>query len=185
VVPAVSWDVVSMIFVDIAYRDEANRIGVEDSFVFENTAEGKVAKTFSVILADPGKRAVNYRVKLLLKDNSLVELPPSMTFDNQIILRADMRGHRVVTVQPEPIDFAARNVDRVQLDVAYKDDANGLSYANTFTFRDSTEKGFFEYDYVDVQKRGYSVQVTTVFRDGFSVTKLPETVDRDVLVIKA
>jgi hypothetical protein len=184
VVPAVSWEVVSMIFVDIAYRDEANRIGVEDSFVFENTAEGKAAKTFSVILADPGKRAVNYRVKLLLKDNSLVELPPSMTFDNQIILRADMRGHRVVTVQPEPIDFAARNVDRVQLDVAYKDDANGLSYANTFTFRDSTEKGFFEYDYVDVQKRGYSVQVTTVFRDGFSVTKLPETVDRDLLVIK-
>ena len=182
VVPAVSWDMVSMIFADVSYHDDANSVVAEESYTFDNTDNGKVAQRFMVDLADPEKRLVCYSVKFLLNDNSIVELPSSMTLGNQIFLRLDLKGHRVVTVQPN-WPAAVKKVERVKVDLSYQDAGNGLSFASAFTFKSPTEKGFFEYDFVDAQKRGFSAQVTTVFTDGFSITRDPEMVDQDVFTV--
>jgi hypothetical protein len=184
VVPAVSWDMVSMIFADLSYHDETNGVTAEESYTFDKTDQGKLPKRFAVGLADPNQRLVGYTVKYLLTDNSLIELPDSMTLGKEIFLRLDMKGHRVITVRPEQADFTDKKVDHVQVNLSYQDAGNGLSFANAFTFRSQADNGFFEYDYVDAQKRGYSFQVTTVFTDGFSVSRDPETSDQDVLTLK-
>ena len=185
VIPAVSWSFVSTIFVDLTYQDEGNGVSAEKSLMFNSfTDADKAPKTFSVALADSEKRLVNYTVKLLLRDNSLIEQPPSMTMSNQIFVRADMKGHRVVTVQPEDVDFGAENVREVRIQLRYEDEDNGLSFANSFTFKSSGEKGFFEYDYVDPQKRSYTVDATTIFNNGFIANKPAKTADRDILTIE-
>jgi hypothetical protein len=184
IVPAVSWDVVSTIFVDVSYRDDANGVRKEETFVFENTPEGKARKTFSVALANPDHRVVVYAVKMLLADNSLVELPASTTLGKEIFLRADMRGHRVITLQPDGTDFGARRIDRVKVAAKYDDTANGLSFASEFVFRSAGDTGFFEFDYVDPQRGAYEVQATTVFADGFTIARDPERFDTDMARIK-
>lgn len=183
IVPAVNPNQVSMVFVDVTYRDDGNGILVQQSFTFDNTPAGKAPKNFSVALANVDKRQIDYEVKYLLSDNSLVELPPSQTLANQIILRADLKGHRIITVQPNDVDFADRNVDRVKVDLLYNDTDNGLSFASSFTFTSKTERGFFEFDYVNAQKSEYTFQLTTVFKDGFSFTRDPQPNTKDVLTL--
>jgi hypothetical protein len=178
-VPAVSWDVVSMIFADLSYRNEDTGEVTDASFVFDSSDQGKTIKRFTVGLTDPDKRLVSYKVKYLLKDDSLVELPDSMTLQKEIFLRLDMKGHRVVTVQPANVDFAAKKVDRIQVKLSYDDPANGLNFASTFTFKSKADKGFFEYDYVN--KNDYTVQTTTIFSDGFQVNHDPVSINQDVV----
>jgi hypothetical protein len=181
-VPAVSWDVVAMIFADLSYRNEDTGEVSEASFVFENTDEGKKIQRFTVGLTDPDKRLVSYKVKYLLSDNSLVELPDSMTLQKEIFLRLDMKGHRVVTVQPKDVDFATKKIDRIQVNLSYADPANGLNFASRFTFKSKADKSFFEYDYVTTSD--YSVQTTTVFSDGFQVNHDPVALNQDTVNVE-
>jgi hypothetical protein len=179
-VPAVSWDVVSMIFADLSYRNEDTGEVTDASFVFDSSDKG--VKRFTVGLTDPDKRLISYKVKYLLNDNSLVELPDSMTLQKEIFLRLDMKGHRVVTVQPANVDFAAKKVDQIQVKMSYDDAANGLNFASMFTFKSKAEKAFFEYDYVG--KNEYTAQTTTTFRDGFRVVHDPVTLNQDVVNVE-
>jgi hypothetical protein len=50
-VPAVDPNMVSMIFVDVTYRDDENSILAQQSFTFD-AADGKLSQDFSVALAD-------------------------------------------------------------------------------------------------------------------------------------
>lgn len=183
IVSAVNPNQVSMIFVDVTYRDDDNGILSEQSYLFDNTPTGKTPKNFSVALVNVDKRLINYQVKFLLSDNSLVELPTSQTLANQIILRADLKGHRIIIVQPENVDFIDRNVDRIKVDLLYSDADNGLSFASSFTFKSKTEKGFFEFDYVNAQNNEYTFQLTTVFKDGFSFTRDTQQSTQDILML--
>jgi hypothetical protein len=171
VIPAVSWDIVQLIIVDMVYNDEVNDVRKEESFFFDNTDEGRGRKVFEIALADPEQRVVTYTIKLLFNDNSLLELPASMTLGREVFVRADMRGHRIITVQPAATDFAARKIDRVKVDLAYEDAVNGLNFANSFTFHSPLEKAHFEFDYVDAQKTDYTAQATSIFNDGFATSK--------------
>jgi hypothetical protein len=106
-----------------------------------------------------------------------------MTREKEIFIRSDMRGHRVIAVQPEPADFAARKVAELKVDLKYEDVDFGLSFVKPFTFTSQGDKGFFEFDYIDPQKDRYTFQQKTIFSDGFSVTRDPQTASSDTLVI--
>lgn len=183
VVPVVNWGLVSMIFVDLSYRDEVNGVLEETSLFFDNTPENKKPQVFSVALTDPDKRFVSYTVKILLTDTRLIEVPASVTAGKEIFVRADMIGHKIITVQPEAVDFAERKVDRMQVTLRYEDVEAGLSFTDTFTFTSPENKAFFEYDYADVQKEAYSCQVKTFFTNGLSKESDIGTSDRDLLVL--
>lgn len=183
IVPAVNWNQVAMVFVDVAYRDDANSVFTQQSYVFDSSTNGKVPQTFTVPLVDRDQRVIQYNVKFLLTDNTEADLPVSQTLANQIILRADLKGHRVVMVKPEQVDFAACNVDRIQVDFLYQDDDNALSFASSFTFRSKDEQAFFEFDYVDPQKSSYTTQLTTIFLDGFAFTRDPQHDTHDLVIL--
>jgi hypothetical protein len=72
-------------------------------------------------------------------------------------------------------------VDHLKVDLLYRDDENGISLASPFVFRSKSEKSFFEFDYIS--KKEYTFQLTTVFKDGFSFTRDPQSSTQDLLVL--
>jgi hypothetical protein len=180
VVPAFGWDLVSSAFVDLTYDDDDNGVHVDKSISL--TKENLADNRFEVHLADRTKRIVHYQVRLLLTDNSLVEQPPSMTRASQIFLRADLKGHRIVTVHPAAVDFTAKKVRQVKVSLSMSDQVNGLIANKEISFSSQDDIAYFEFDYV-VAGSGYQLESTTIFNDGFSAHHAASTVDVDDLVI--
>jgi hypothetical protein len=181
VIPAVSWSLVSMVFVDLTYQDETNDIWETASLFFDKD-NGK-PQNFVVDLINPEQRLVSYSIKILLTDNRLIEVPPSETTIDKIFVRADMVGHRVVAVQPEEADFGARNVARIEASLLYEDTDLGLHFADTFTFASATDRASFEYDYADMRKQAYGCKVKTIFTNGLSKESDLGTLQRDRLIL--
>ena len=63
-----------------------------------------------------------------------------------------MRGHRVVTVRPQATDFMGRKVREVRATLRFGDPADTLEYTSDFTSVPD-DVAFFEYDFVDPQRR--------------------------------
>jgi hypothetical protein len=181
VIPAVSWSLVSMVFVDLSYQDEANDIWETTSLSFDK--DSNKPQNFVIDLVNPEQRLVSYIIKILLTDNRLIEVPPSETVGDKIFVRADMAGHRIIAVQPESVDFAARNVVRMEASLLYEDPEAGLHFADTFTFTSATDKANFEYDYSDIQKNAYVCKVKTVFTNGLSKESDLGNLERDHLIL--
>jgi hypothetical protein len=181
VVPAVSWELVSRIFVDLTYRDPVNGVFEEQSLHFSRTDDQP--KSFSVALEDPEQRVVSYQVRLLLTDNSLVDLPESTTMRNQVVVRADMKGHRVVPVRLAPADLGARKVREVRATLRYQDETSALDFMTDLSFTSADELAFFEYDFVDTSKRAYALESMTIFTNGFTSRKPRKVLDTDAVVV--
>lgn len=182
VVPAVSWDEVSRVFVDLAYHDQENGVRAESSLRFSR--EDAEPKDFSVALEDPDHRAVQYAITLLFADHTVKELPPSTTTKNQVLVRADMIGHRVVTVRPDQVDFAAEDVREVHATLRYQDEANALDFTSELVFGAPGERALFEFDYVDPDRREVTVDTLTVFTNGFTARWPTQSLDQDEVVLR-
>ncbi len=181
VIPAVSWGLVSMIFVDLSYQDDANNIWETVSLSFDK--DTSKPQNFVLDLINPNQRLVRYSVQILLADNRLIEVPPSETLGDKIFVRADMAGHRIITVQPESVEFDTRQVARLEANLIYEDMDAGLHFADTFTFRSPTDIASFEYDYTDPRKRAYFCTVKTIFTNGMSKESALGNQGRDRLIL--
>lgn len=162
--PLVSWRDVSMIFVDLTYVDSENDLRVEESLTFD--PDDKRPKTIEFGLEDPQKRAVSYRVTILFNDGGMVEVPESITHGNDIRVRADMKGRRVVTVTPPQIDFERAKVKQFDVELAFEDPLMGLNFSDRFEFDDPDDRGVFEFDYADEQRDKYRFKVTQRMSNG-------------------
>jgi len=158
VVPAVNWNDVSMVFVDLTYADPENDINEVESLTFDS--DNKKPAVFEANLKNPRKQAVSYKVTILFNDGGMTEIPTSVTFDSRIMIRADMKGHKVVTVVAPQIDFEDEKIDKLEVEIEYQDPIMGLSFSDKFVFDDPEDRGLFEYDYVDVQRDNYRFRVT-------------------------
>ena len=110
--------------------------------------------------------------------------PPSNAIVNAAISTgsspaSDLGMFRVVTVRPQAIDFVAKKVREVRATLRYRDANNALDYTSDFTFTSREDVAYFEYDFVDPQRRAYTVGSKTIFTDGFTKTRAPKTVDVD------
>lgn len=181
VVPVLDWTTVARAFVDLVYADAAHGIREEASLEFSATAPQ--TQSFRVRLADPTRRDVAYRVTLIGVDGTVTEVPPSVTAERRITLRADMRGHRIVRIRPEDVDFTARRVRQVQVDLRFLDPDHGLDIADTVVLRSGADRGTFEFDYVDPTRTGYQVQVVTTFTNNLTRTRPWTPSDEPELVV--
>lgn len=166
VAPAVSWDLIDFIFVELSYSDPDNNIDEQATLSFFNTPNDKRPQTFAVQLADPDKRLVGYRITFVLKDNRTIEVPASMTAGSTIVLRTDMVGHKVVAVTPPQVDFARRQIERIEAELSYADPDAGLSYSDRMVFTKPEESGLFEFDYSAADRSRYTCKVTMVLTNG-------------------
>lgn len=166
VVPSFPWDEVERAFVDVSYEDKGNKISESQSFEF--TEEEKGTKAFAVDLANPDLRTVAYKVTVMFKDGRLLEVPESYTRADRVIVRSDMKGHRIIQVRPAPVEFLKKKLKELVVEAKYEDADAGLSDSEIFNFKVMTEKGEFEYDYVDESKPGYQWRATYRYTNGLT-----------------
>jgi hypothetical protein len=183
VVPAVDWRLVAMVFVEMRYVDLPNSVDEEATLSFFDTPEDRAPKTFAVNLVDGEQRLVRWSATFVLKDNRTIAVPPSMTAGSTVVLRSDMAGHRVVTVLPPDVDFAAQGVARIEARLAYDDAESALHFEDEYTFTGPREARFFEYDYVAADRSGYSCQLRTVLANGLVQERDLGRLDADRLVL--
>lgn len=169
VVPAVDWTTVDRVFVDLSYVDEAHGLREEASFEFNRDASQ--TQSFAVRLADPARREVSYRVTIMHTGGRIVEVPPSVTLERRITLRSDMKGHRVIRLRPEPVDFTAKKVRQVAADLRYVDAAHGLDIADQAIFTAPGDVATFEFDFVEGGPLAYQFQVVTTYTNNLTRTR--------------
>jgi hypothetical protein len=148
VVPLFNWQLTERAFVDVSYNDKTNRVSESQSFEFTEND--------------------NYSVTVLFKDGHMVEVPPSFTRQDRVIVRSDMKGHKIVLVRPVTDDFAKKKAKKVTVELRYQDGPNGLSFSDNFDFDEKNLNGlaYFEYDYAD--KPAYDYRATVRFLNGLS-----------------
>lgn len=168
VVPSFNWEEISMVFVDLSYRDPDNQLRHDQSMVFSAAEPG--IQNFQVGLINSDRRKVGYRITVLFKNGSVVEIPPSFTFENRIIVRSDMKGHIIVRLSPEDGDFATHQLKKMTVELQYEDEQAGLSYTDLYTFDASDQAAYFEFDYVDTQHIQYQYRIKRQFTNGLSTT---------------
>lgn len=183
VAPAVDWRLVSMLFVELRYVDDANHVDEQQTLSFLDTAQDRGPKTFSISLVDGTQRLVSYAPTFILKDNRTIVVPPSMTVGSIIVLRTDMAGHRVVTVRPPEVSFAARGIVRIEAALAYADPENGLAFEDKLTFSSQRDSGAFEFDYVSSFHSSYSCNATLILENGLAVEHDMGHLDGDKVIL--
>lgn len=181
VVPAVSWETTSRLFVDLSYEDRSNDIREEKSLEF--SSEDPTPKNFVVDLEDPEQRLVRYKVTILMVDGRLIEVPTSSTLEKRIFLRADMRGHRTVAIRPEAVDFAVKKIREMRVEVRFEDVPAGLDLADEFRFDSTESRATFEYDYVNDANSAFRYRVRYLMTNGLSRSTDWQRADGDELVL--
>jgi hypothetical protein len=185
VVPAVSWGLVSMVFVEMAYIDEANGVEERQTLSFFDTDQDRTPKSFSANLVNPENRLVYYTASILLRDNRLITIPTSATTGSLIAIRPDMTGHKIVTVRPSDVNFAGIGILRMEADLNYTDTNAGLSFADTFTFWSPKEVQYFEYDYSAAERNKYTCKARMVLANGLVQERDLGLLNGDKLILPA
>lgn len=179
VVPPHVWTEIHRVFVDLRYEDEANNFRKEDSFTFQQGAEPAV---FRVKLRDPGLRTVHFTVTFQMADGRTVTVPESMTSERRIAITPDMRARRVVTVR-RPVDFVARKIEKVTVNLSFNDLVAGLSFSETIVFDAATETGTFEYQIVDENRDSYEYDARYVMANGMLLSQNPTVTNQTDLTL--
>lgn len=181
VVPALNFNEVDRAFVDLVYADPANGLNVEDSIEIE---KDKPPRPFLIERIDPTLNRVRYKVTILMKDSTLFEGPWSTTLASRIFVRADLKGHRAVTLR-SPADFDTKGLERITVEAHAKDELAGLSFADRFDFTAPGSTATFEFDFVDPANDAYELRIKRLFKNGLSAEQDFQRFDADELTIPA
>jgi hypothetical protein len=168
-------------FVDITFEDPDHGQRVSTS---AEVVPGQPTEPFVVDRVDPSATLLRYKITLLMKDTSLIELPTSTTMVPRIFVRADLRGHRVVQVR-SPANFAAAGLERIEVEARAVDEAAGLSVTDRFEFTAAGAASLFEFDFVDPTHDTYELRVRRLFRNGLSEQQEWRRFDADVVTLPA
>jgi len=165
VVPVVGrWEDLEQIFVDLEYVDAAN--DVHESAALTFTAEDKAPKQFVIDRVDRTHKLVSFRVTTIFKGGVVTEVPQSFTTAPRIMIRPDMRGHRIVSIAPP--DLVRAKLDRVEVELRYVDDANGIKVEDRAVFDRGAGPKSFEFDYVDPVREAFEWRAKYVFENGMT-----------------
>lgn len=165
-VPAVNWEEVKNIFVDITYEDPENEVREEHTASFSQTSSDPkeiVLQQFK----DPEKRIMQYKVTMIFADGRILEIPTCQTLADRIFLTPQMRGHKVVTIDPSGIPFAAKKIREAKLLLKYEETDAGLSFNDAYSFGSAEDRiRYFEYDFADGQNAAFMHQLTMHHENG-------------------
>ncbi|MEZ0073234.1 hypothetical protein [Planotetraspora sp. GP83] len=179
VVPALNFDQVDRAWVDFVYDDPANGIHAEDSV---EIVSGQTPRPFIADRVDPTVNQTRYRITILMKDGTVFEGPWSTTLASRVFVRADLRGHRAVTLR-SPADFAAKGLERIHVDARAKDELAGLSFEDAVEFAAADATAVFEFDFATAD--AYELKVRRFFRNGLTAEQDWRRFDQDNVTIAA
>jgi uncharacterized protein YaaQ len=186
IVANVSWTEVDQVFVDLVYSDPQSYADAPDGVYKEASVSfsqtDATTKSFSVELRNPKWRRVGYSVTVIFKDGRMMQIPNSFTLDRRIFIRSDMKGHKVILIQLEAIDFAKKQIKSISVETRYEDAIAG-SYADIANFAAANGQAAFEFDYAESDQARYQYQITYQYLNGLSRTTDWLTTDDEELII--
>ncbi len=178
-VPVLDFAQVDRAFVDLVYEDAANGIKVEDSI---EVVAGERPRPFIADRADPTVSSTRYRITALMKDSTVREGPWSTTLISRILVTADQRGHRSVTLR-SPADFTAQGLARIDVEARANDETAHLSVEDRFEFTAPGTTGVFEFDFKDPTADAFELKIHRLFSNGLSTDKDWSRFDEDSVTI--
>jgi hypothetical protein len=166
IVPAVDWNEVKHLFVDVLYEDQENGIRESLSVSF-NKDEANPKEVVLQQFKNPEHRILRYKVIMIFADGRVLEPPPSLTLTDRAIITTQMRGHQIVAVTPEAVPFKSKKIKDVEIRLKAEDGGAGLSFNDVYTFHTPEDRTrYFEYDFADPEEAAYEYQLTFRYDNG-------------------
>lgn len=168
-VPAVNWEEVTNIFLDVAYEDEANDIRETETLTFTNAEKDKDPKEMVIKqFKNPKLRIVTYKVTFLMADGTIKEIPKAQTMAERVFLTPSMAAHRVVEINHSEIPFEQQSIKNVEISLRFND-SNGNSFNDKFSYSSTDDPlRYFEYDYSQPNQFTYEYSAEVFFENGLS-----------------
>jgi hypothetical protein len=146
VVPSVDWTTVDQVLVHLAYPSEAQPV-VQKNFIFNKTAAA--AQSFIADRQDPTQTAIYYEARILSKNGQVWSVPGSVTTDSFLLIQPGMKGHQILAIRPENVDFSSLQVTSVDVQTRYVDPKNAFNASGEFKLAAASDVQMFAYDYLD------------------------------------
>jgi hypothetical protein len=150
IVPAVDWNTTDQVLVHVAYPSNDNPV-VQKSYIFNKA--NPAAQTFVADRQDPAQTSIYYEASIINRNGTVWSVPGSVTTDSFLTVQPAMKGHQLVTIRPEQVDFASAHVTEVDVQLRYVDSKNNLGSAATVKLVAKSDVQSFAYDYVDASTR--------------------------------
>lgn len=165
-VAAVNWTEISLIFVDVVYKDEKNSIREYHSVSF-NEADSNPKDIAINQFKNPEARIVSYKITFIYSDGRVLEVPTCQTLAERVIITSAMRGHKIMLIDPSGIDFLDKKIKEAKLQIRFEDETAKLSFNDNFSFVSAADRPrYFEYDFVDPDHSEASYQLELHFENG-------------------
>jgi len=146
IVPAVDWTKTDQVLVTVSYPDADNPT-TRQNYIFNKNNAG--AQTFTADRQDPTQVSISYEARIIALNGTIWSIPPSVTTDAFLTIQSGMKGHQVLTIKPEQVDFASVHVTEADVHVRYVDAANKVDIEKSFKFVRMSDVQHFSYDYLD------------------------------------
>lgn len=148
VLAALDWSIFSQALLFLAYPSK-QKAAIQQTYTLTQSAP--TAPAFLVERQDPSQMFVYYEARLIRKNGQVWTIPGSVTSDAYLILQDGMKGHQILLVQPEAIDFASKHVLEIDVQLRYVDAANSINVTDSMVLNHQGDTRTFAYDYVNPQ----------------------------------
>jgi hypothetical protein len=146
VIPALDWTTVNQALVHVSYPDADNPV-VQKNYIFSSA--NSAAQTFVADRQDPTQTSITYEARIIARNGGVWTVPRSVTTDSFLTIQSGMKGHQLVTVQTEKVDFASTRVTEVDVQLRYADAKNNLTAAASYKLAAQTDVQRFAFEYLD------------------------------------
>lgn len=182
IIPLFSWSEVRDVYVEVFYQDPTNNI--DERKVFNFNQSDSVDKTFSASLRNPNQYLVNYQVTVFYQDETMIEIPQSMTLEKRLFLTPEMQGHQIIKICAAQVDFLVSQIQEIRVETRYKEAKSELITNSVFVFDASDDCAYFEFDYLDADHKSYQHRTTYLFVNGFQGTTEWQESDAETLMLE-
>ncbi|HEY6326656.1 MAG TPA: hypothetical protein VIW73_09130 [Candidatus Cybelea sp.] len=148
VLAALDWAAFAEALVFVAYPSKAAPVA-QQSFTLNQA--NPTAPPFQVDRQNPTQNDIYYEARLVRTNGQVWTIPGSITSDQYLILQDGMKGHQIVTIVPQQVDFAASQIQQISVSLRYVDPANSLNESETVTISNPSDVRSFAYDYLNGQ----------------------------------
>lgn len=146
VLAGLDWNVFTEALVFLAYPSKESAT-LQQTYTLTQSAATTPA--FLAERQDTSRLFIYYEARLIKRNGQVWTIPGSVTSDPYLILQDGMKGHQVIVVQPEAIDFASKNVQQIAVQLRYTDSANSIDATQSFVLNSVGDSRTFAYDYLD------------------------------------
>ena len=148
VLAALDWTAFVEALVFVAYPSKTSPIAQQSFTLNQANATGP---PFEVDRQDPTQNLIYYEARLVRANGQVWTVPGSVTSDQYLILQDGMKGHQIVSIVPQQVDFAASQIAGIDAQLRYVDPANSLNVTESVSFTSSTDVRTFSYDFLNGQ----------------------------------